>query len=180
MGPIISWVSGWNRGSGEKTVEKDGDIDIEAAIDNIETEKNNQEFVNKINNQNCFKNKSENNKENTIQYNNKHINENRKENNKENYDTKHSNRIRSNDCSKDQDKKCENEISEVKRKATNDKASNTWITTMKKETKKARLVIKSEAERKRNDSSSSNGKPTAMEVGFLLQILESLISIDLI
>ena len=105
----------------------------------------------------------ENNQENNIRYNNE---------NKENYDTKNSNKVRPNDCNIDQEKKCEKEITEVKRKATNDKASNTWITTMKKETKKARLVIKSEAERKRNNSSSSSGKPTAMEVGLRLQILD--------
>jgi len=140
--------------SKEKSAEKDETIDIEAAIDNIETKKNNQDFVNENNNQNCFKNKSENNKEKNIRYNNEH--------DQENYDTKNSNKV-----NKDQDKKCEKEITELRRRATNDKASNTWITTMKKETKKARLVIKSETERKRNDSwNSSSGKPTAMEVGY--------------
>ena len=151
--------------SKEERIQKDKTIDIEAAIDNIERKENNQDFVNENNNQNCFKNKIENNRENNIQYNKEDNNENANENNKENFDTKNSNKTRSNGCSMDQEKKCEKEINEVKRKATNDKASNTWITTMKKETKKARLVIKSEpAERKRNDS-SSNGKPTAMEVG---------------
>ena len=138
--------------SKEKRVEKEEIIDIEAAIDNLETEENNQNFVNEDNDQN----KSESNKENNIGYNNEQNNKKANENN----------RIRSKNCNMDREKKIEKETSEVKRKATNDKASNTWITTMKKETKKARLVIKSE--RKRNDSSSSCGKPTAMEVGFLL------------
>ena len=156
--------------SKEKRLQKDETIDIEAAI-NIETKKNNQDFLNENNNQNCFKNKIDNNKENNIQYNKEHDNENLNENNKENYNTKNNNKIRSNDCSMDPEKKCEKEINEVKRKATNDKASNTWITTMKKEPKKARLVIKSEpAERKRNDS-SSNGKPTAMEVACYFKYL---------
>ena len=151
--------------SKERRLQKDQTMNIETEIESIETKKSSEDFVNENNNKNCFKNKSENKKEKNLRYNNDHVNENVNERNEENYDMKNSNKTRSNDCSMDQDNKDEKEINEVKRKATNDKASNTWITTMKKETKKARLAIKSEPERKRNDS-SSNGKPTAMEVGY--------------
>ena len=145
----------------EKRLEKDQKIEVESVIGKIETKKSCQDFVNENNNKN--RNKNENNKENKIQYNN--------DKNKENHQTydepKTSNKMKSNDNPRNINKteKRDKDLSnEVKRKATTDKASNTWITTMKKETKKARLVIKAEPERRR-DSSSNNGKPTATEVG---------------
>ena len=144
-----------------KRLEKDQKIEVESVIGKIETKKSCQDFVYENNNKN--RNKNENNKENKIQYNN--------DKNKENHQTydepKTSNKMKSNDNPRNINKteKRDKDLSnEVKRKATTDKASNTWITTMKKETKKARLVIKADPERRR-DSSSNNGKPTATEVG---------------
>ena len=136
-------------------------MEVESVIGKIETKKSCQDFVNENNNKNRIRNKNENNKENKIQYNN--------DKNKENHQTydepKTSNKMKSNDNPRNKTEKRDKDLSnEVKRKATTDKASNTWITTMKKETKKARLVIKAEPERRR-DSSSNNGKPTATEVG---------------
>ena len=103
-----------------------------------------------------------------------HSNESHKESDKENCENKSNKKIKT-DGSHSEDglsqdpKSREKHNAEVKRKATNDKASNTWITTMKKETKKARLALRSEqqpttVERKRETLSNGSGKLTAMEV----------------
>ena len=103
-----------------------------------------------------------------------HSNESHNESDKENCENKSNKKIKTDGSHSEdglsQDTKSRKEHNaEVKRKATNDKASNTWITTMKKETKKARLALRSEqqpttVERKRETQSNGSGKMTAMEV----------------